>query len=159
MKLPSIVITMSSKYRHCPLRILKPDGPSVVLHLLRIIKLLVCSYPAHPTVVLMEVKMTPKNIQNMVRLTPGREQLAVLHHAQLCGVVVDLLAARGRALQQSVIEIFSNKMEYEMVADHEVPDTVIVSLLVVKHRVRKMFSRGNSIQHFHSGFGYKKEIT
>ena len=45
-----------------------------------------------------------------------------------------------------------------MVAVCDVPDTVIMSLLVVKRRVREMFSSGYRVQHLHSGFGWKKEI-
>ena len=63
---------------------------------------------------------------------------------------------RGRALQQSVIEIVGQEVEdEEMVTADDVPDTVIVSLLVVKQGVRKMFSTGHSVQHFPSGLGWK----
>ena len=53
----------------------------------------------------LEVKVSLQNIQEMVRLTPGRELLVVLDDAQLCGVVVELLLARGRALQQSAFHL------------------------------------------------------
>jgi hypothetical protein len=71
----------SSKNRHCPLGILEPDGPSVVLYLLWVIEHLVRSDSTHPAIVLMKVKLSLENIQKMIRLTLGREQLAVLHHS------------------------------------------------------------------------------
>ena len=80
----------------------------------------------------LEVKVSLQNLQKMVRLTPGRELLVVLDDAQLCGVVVDLLLARGRALQQSALNIiYSEILENEEEPVEDLPDTVIVSLLIV----------------------------
>ena len=80
----------------------------------------------------LEVKVSLQNIQKMVRLTPGRELLVVLDDAQLCGVVVDLLLARGTALQQSALNIiYSEILENEDESVEDIPDTVIVSLLIV----------------------------
>ena len=42
----------------------------------------------------------------------------------------------------------------EVDTDDDVPDTIIVSLLVVEQSVRKMFSTGHSVQHFPSGLGW-----
>ena len=80
----------------------------------------------------LEVKVSLQNIQKMVRLTPGRELLVVLDDAQLCGVVVELFLARGRALQQSALNIiYSEILENEDESGEDIPDTVIVSLLIV----------------------------
>ena len=80
----------------------------------------------------LEVKVSLQNIQEMVRLTPGRELLVVLDDAQLCGVVVELLLARGTALQQSALNIiYSEILENEDESGEDIPDTVIVSLLIV----------------------------
>ena len=80
----------------------------------------------------LEVKVSLQNIQKMVRLTPGRELLVVLDDAQLCGVVVELLLARGRALQQSALKIiYSEILENEHESGEDIPSTVIVSLLIV----------------------------
>ena len=144
----------SNKNRHSPLWVLEPDGPSVLFYLLRVIKHLVRSDSSHPVIVLMKVKLTLQNIQKMIRLALGREQFAVLHHCQLCGVVGDLLVTRSRALQQSAIEIIGREVKDV----DDVPDTAIVSLLVVKQGVRKMFSAGHSVQHFPSGLGWNRRF-
>ena len=80
----------------------------------------------------LEVKVSLQNIQKMVRPTPGRKLLVVLDDAQLCGVVVDLLLARGTALQQSALNIiYSEILENEDESVEDIPDTVIMSLLIV----------------------------
>ena len=95
--------------------------------------------------------MPLQNIQKMIRLTLGREDLTVLHNSQFCGVMADCLLTRSTALQKPEDDLVENND----VGD-DIPDIVIVSLLVVKWRMRKMFPGGHCCQHLGSGFSWKE---
>ena len=69
--------------------------------------------------------------------------------------MADCLLTRSTALQQSEDDIIE---ENDVDDDDDLPDIVIVSLLVVKWRMRKMFPGGNCCQHLGSCLGLNIHI-